>query len=653
MRNNKKLILELIFICLVIASVPFIIWIVSSIDANKVDANKTPVIIDYYPLVNPHVDWLERQEFNITAYDPDGDPLTYGWYLNGTKVRGNLTTYIFDSFYNSGDNYTINVNITDGELVVNHSWNLTVESAPTGELLKVARTSNPVTFDPINSWDSESNDVLNQVVEPLIFFDYTDLTLKPMLCTEWVWDDLTHITFTLRENVFFHDGAKFNATCVKHTFDRLNYFGNSTGTLPADKKMAFPHSIYKFGNGTPIIKEIIINSEYNCTMVLNAPFAPIEGLLTYTGGCILHPDSTPVDEMIDKYTELVVGTGPFKMINYRPNLMVRFAHWERYWRTGAYWDEIQYIYYSDATTAENAMLALNVDYLGQCTPAVLPVMEADSNIHVEHIGVSTVYRYITFNSRRINIYERKAISHAYNYTYHIHDILEDKAMKANSIVPPGFPGYNSSVKGGHYNIPLARQYMQMAGHGVGWDVGSQTGNIFTPGANEDDWTSSNFLGFIGFRRHPASTVPTQTLIRFTEDMGLIGVVIVDQPMTWADYLQEIADDPDFMGVCYTGWSPDYFETFNMIDPLVNPASDSNFARINITEITENLDKAAKETDTEKRYELYEYLQYLIIDKYTVHMPTEYDFLHAVNAKSLKGIPYNINKALYWYPTYRE
>jgi ABC-type transport system substrate-binding protein len=542
-----------------------------------------------------------------------------------------------------------------GNIVLAITGGFVQAEAEEKEVLKVGRTSNPVTFDPCDSWDSVSNDVLSQVVEQLIFFDYTDLTLYPQLCVDWVWDDLTHITFELRQNVYFHDGALFTAEDVKHTYDRLNYLGNSSGTLPATEVQAFAASIYKFGNGTPIIKEIIINSDYNCTMVLNAPFAPIEGLLAYTGSSIVSKSSSPADTLIDLSTDIVIGTGPFKMINYAPNSEVRFARWERYWRTGAYWDEVVYVYYSDATTHDQAMLALDIDYRGQCTPAVKAQMEADPNIHVEEIGVGTVYRYVTFNSERINMYERKAISHAYNYTFHLNDILEGTAMKANSLVPPGFPGYNASVVGGTYNVPKAREYMAMAHpEAAGWDVGTQTwgSDVFTPGADEDDWASANFLEDIGFRRHPASSVAAQMLVRFTEDMLLIGVEIVDQPMTWADYIQEAAADPSFIGVCYTGWGPDYFETFNMIDPLVNPASASNFAQIDIDEITVKLDEAAQETDTETRYELYEYLQYLVIDKYAVHMPTEFEFLYAVVANTLKGFPFNINEDLYWWPTYR-
>ena len=44
----------------------------------------------------------------------------------------------------------------------------------------------------------------------------------PSLATEWsVNDDATEYTFSLRDDVTFHDGTPFNAEAVKFTFDRI------------------------------------------------------------------------------------------------------------------------------------------------------------------------------------------------------------------------------------------------------------------------------------------------------------------------------------------------------------------------------------------------------------------------------------------------
>ncbi|MHA1499802.1 MAG: hypothetical protein ACTSRT_19910 [Promethearchaeota archaeon] len=41
--------------------------------------------------------------------------------------------------------------------------------------LKVGTSSGPATIEPVESWDSASNDVLEQVVETLFYYDLTDV----------------------------------------------------------------------------------------------------------------------------------------------------------------------------------------------------------------------------------------------------------------------------------------------------------------------------------------------------------------------------------------------------------------------------------------------------------------------------------------------
>ena len=91
----------------------------------------------------------------------------------------------------------------------------------------------------------------------------------------------------------------------------------------------------------------------------------------------------------------------------------------------------------------------------------------------------------------------------------------------------------------------------------------------------------------------------------------------------------------------------------MINPLVNNASDSNFAQINDPYLQHLLELTAAETDTATRYAYYEQLQGYIIDVQFYHMPLQYDKLYFVHAATLKGFPYNSMRNWYFYPTYRE
>ena len=67
------------------------------------------------------------------------------------------------------------------------------------------------------------------------------------------------------------------------------------------------------------MKEIVVNSDYNVTLVLSKSFTPFEGLLSYTGSAIVSPTAHEADEYIDLATDIPVGTGPYKLVNYLPD----------------------------------------------------------------------------------------------------------------------------------------------------------------------------------------------------------------------------------------------------------------------------------------------------------------------------------------------
>lgn len=84
----------------------------------------------------------------------------------------------------------------------------------------------------------------------------------------------------------------------------------------------------------------------------------------------------------------------------------------------------------------------------------------------------------------------------------------------------------------------------------------------------------------------------------------------------------------------------------MIDLLVNPASSSNFARIDNGEINDLLAQIETDTNIAQNYQYYEGLQYLIHYKYYYHISLIYDKLDFIHAKSLKCVPYNYMSRFY-------
>ncbi|MGQ0570255.1 MAG: ABC transporter substrate-binding protein, partial [Armatimonadota bacterium] len=128
------------------------------------------------------------------------------------------------------------------------------------------------------------------------------------LATAWQIsrDGLTY-TFTLRQDVKFHDGTPFNAAAVKFMFDRI--------ADPATRSLQRP----AIG---PFDRAEVIN-EFMVSVHLKEPFAP---LMANLAGTALSPASpAAVQRLRDQYAQAPVGTGPFMFEKWEGNdlLLVR------------------------------------------------------------------------------------------------------------------------------------------------------------------------------------------------------------------------------------------------------------------------------------------------------------------------------------------
>jgi ABC-type transport system substrate-binding protein len=204
--------------------------------------------------------------------------------------------------------------------------------------------------------------------------------------------------------------------------------------------------------------------------------------------------------------------------------------------------------------------------------------------------------------------------------------------------------------------------MQKMGHGVGWDVGTMNGNQFIPGVNEADWLNAEFIPNVGnftdnkwsffLQLGGSLSFLEQLMLRFKEDMDLIGIDITPMILTWATWPLPIVL-PEECHFAFLRRDPDYFDPLSMIDPLFNPESSFNIYSVNNAEINDTLLQSKAETDTFQRYEYYKKLQYLIHDKYYFHIPLFYDKIQFVHSVYLKNFPYNSMKYLFWYLTYQK
>jgi len=159
----------------------------------------------------------------------------------------------------------------------------------------------PRSLDP-NVWTGTSdNMVMRQIYDPLIWSPRPGVYVAGLAAAWQISRDGLTYTFTLRQDVKFHDGTPFNAAAVKFMFDRI--------ADPATRSLQRP----AIG---PFDRAEIIN-EYMVAVHLKEPFAPFMANLA---GTALSPVSpTAVQRLRDQFAQAPVGTGPFMFEKWEDN----------------------------------------------------------------------------------------------------------------------------------------------------------------------------------------------------------------------------------------------------------------------------------------------------------------------------------------------
>ena len=164
-------------------------------------------------------------------------------------------------------------------------------------------------MDPHSSQLDVSALVGRQVLDSLVAQDL-DGSYVPWLAKSWeISDDQLTYTFTLRDDVTFTDGEKFNAEAVKANFDHIT--AESTASA---------HAAAMLGAGAGY-KDTTVVDEYTVAVNFETPYAPFlqaasTSLLGFYSPAVLESSA---DKLKTGGPDVTVGTGPFVLTSYTPD----------------------------------------------------------------------------------------------------------------------------------------------------------------------------------------------------------------------------------------------------------------------------------------------------------------------------------------------
>jgi peptide/nickel transport system substrate-binding protein len=534
--------------------------------------------------------------------------------------------------------------------------------APESQTLIVGTGSGPHDLDPTDSWDSASNDVIEQVVETLFTYDtrqYIATQTMPRinwLASGYSWDATnTILTVTLRDNVYFHDGELMDADAVAWSFNRFRYLMNHTGELPAAGTAVKVHSLYEFPDGTPVWTSVTAPTPTTVVFTLSAPYAPIVDAMCYISCGILSPTSTLNDTIIDLATGDIVGTGPYTYDYYITDTEVRFTKFDDYWATQppyefeeeVMFDSMVYSVIDDSSARNYAMLAGDVHVLFGAMTDLLPAFRYNRYITVyEADEPGLVYYYLAYNTRQINKTWRRAMSYALNYTYILEEMLDGRAFRAYGCVSPGYgPAFNPQLNNPDpeigtpvYNLTIARQTL------IDDPLIDTSGLTASDNPLDGAWHAAN-LATWNYSYNTDNWFRSDLYPAMSEWFNDIGVTLIDGGTDWGYYILRaygyVPGGYDQLQVYYIGWGPDYLDPFNMIDPLYSNISVSNACQVNDKWVMANLTLALQTTDDAARTAIYHDIQWRLFAELYVHAPVQHPYITSVHAANLYDVEYDV------------
>ena len=233
-----------------------------------------------------------------------------------------------------------------------------------GGILKLGHFDSPASMSMLEESTQAVNRPMSGVFNNLVMYKQDVLqnsmkSIVPDLATGWSWNEEgTELTFPLRRGVKWHDRKPFTAADVKCTIDLL--MGNAKEQLRINPRKSW------FAN----VAEVTTNGDFEVTFHLKRPQPSFLALLA-TGWSPIYPCHVSPRDMRTH----PIGTGPFKLVEFKPNQSITVTRNPDYWKEGRpYLDGIQYTIIKDVSTRLLSFISGKDDaYFGVTIPQLKDV----------------------------------------------------------------------------------------------------------------------------------------------------------------------------------------------------------------------------------------------------------------------------------------
>jgi glutathione transport system substrate-binding protein len=315
--------------------------------------------------------------------------------------------------------------------------------------LTVMLTEAPRGMDPANHTATLTATVLAPMYEGLV--QTSGGAPEPLLATGWVQSaNGLDWTFTLRQGVRFHDGARLNAQAVVTSFQRL--------IDPASALAAA-------GKFKPVIASVQALDDRTVRFHLARPYADFLILLGANQAAIVSPRAARAGTI----ASVADGTGPFRFVAWRPNVSVTEERNHDYWGAAPSLRTIRWLSSGEPSVLNMALRNGMADVAGPLSPVFASLAAREPALHTIHQSGHAFF-WIALDTRQSpfdDVRVRQALSYATNRAGLVSALLSGFGQPATAPLADATPYVAPDIGRVRYDLAKARQLLAASGHASG------------------------------------------------------------------------------------------------------------------------------------------------------------------------------------------
>ncbi len=449
----------------------------------------------------------------------------------------------------------------------------------------------PENFYPAINTTGTSFDANGQIYSRVVEFERGGTRVVPGLAERWdISPDGKTYTFHLRHGVKWHSNRifkptrDFDADDVVFSFERQWKENHPFFTVTSSN-----HSYFNDMGLPALLKSVEKLDDHTVRVTLNEPEAPFLSDLAMEFAAIQskeYADAMRKAGTPEKIDQEPIGTGPYFLLQYQKDAVIRYRAFADYWDGKAKIDDLVFSITPDAAVRWAKLQKGECHVMPYPNPADLDAMRRTPGVEVlEQPGLNIGY--LAYNTTRKpfdDVRVRKALNMAINKKAIIDAVYLSTGVAAKNPIPPSMWSYNDDIMDDPFDPAAAKKLLSDAGYPNGFTT--------------DLWAMPVQRPYNPNARRIAELMQA--------DLAKISVTAEIRSFEWGEYRKRAQNGEHMMA--QLGWTGDNGDPDNFLHSLLGCNSartdGSNIAKFCYPPFEDLVAKAKSVSDQSERTALY-------------------------------------------------